>query len=77
MIVEYSITQSITPLEMVASKGNIADVVDSISQQSAMQKKLTETVIIRLKKKLEVSRRLFSANLRRKSSARSISCKRI
>lgn len=55
VIVDYSIAQKTTPLEMVASKGNIADVVDSMSQQAAMQSRLTETVdeINRLKKKLE------------------------
>ncbi len=80
VIVEYSITQSITPLEMVASKGNIADVVDSISQQSAMQKKLTETVdeINRLKKKLEGQQKAVQRELEtQKAQARSISCKRI
>lgn len=55
VIVDFSIAQDTTPLEMVASKGNIADVVDGMSQQAAIQKKLTETVdeIDRLKKKLE------------------------
>lgn len=58
VIVDYSIAQKTSPLELVASKGNIADVVDSMSQQAAMQSKLTETVdeINRLKKKLEKQR---------------------
>lgn len=72
VIVEYSITQSITPLEMVASKGNIADVVDSISQQSAMQKKLTETVdeINRLKKKLEGQQKAVQRELETQKAQR-------
>lgn len=70
VIVEFSIAQDTSPLEMVASKGNIADVVDSMSQQAAMQTKLTETVdeINKLKKQLEEQQQAVKRELETQKS---------
>ena len=72
VIVEYSITQDTSPLEMVASKGNIADVVDSMSQQTAIQSQLKETVdeINELKKQLEEQQNAVKRELETQKSQR-------